>query len=95
MRVVFAGTPAVALPSLRAIADSGHELVAVVTRPDAPAGRGRRLTPSPVGLLAEELGVPVLKPQHPRDPDFQAELRATAQEKGKAVRAGSQRKVGF
>ncbi|MCL2544163.1 MAG: methionyl-tRNA formyltransferase [Nocardioidaceae bacterium] len=76
MRVVFAGTPEVALPSLDAIAASPHELVAVVTRPDAPAGRGRRLTPSPVAARADELGVPVLKPEHPRDPDFQEELRA-------------------
>ena len=74
MRVVFAGTPEVALPSLEAIAASPHELVGVVTRPDAPAGRGRRLTPSPVGARAEELGVPVLKPSHPRDPDFQQQL---------------------
>lgn len=76
MRVVFAGTPEVAVPALDAIAASPHELVGVVTRPDAPAGRGRKLTPSPVALRAEELGVPVLKPAHPRDPDFQAELRA-------------------
>jgi methionyl-tRNA formyltransferase len=52
--------------------------VAVVTRPDATAGRGRRLTPSPVGARAEELGVPVLKPDHPRDPEFQEALRALA-----------------
>ncbi len=76
MRVVFAGTPEVALPSLDAIAASPHELVAVVTRPDAPAGRGRKLVASPVALRAEELGVPVLKPQHPRDEEFQAELKA-------------------
>ncbi|MFS3129183.1 methionyl-tRNA formyltransferase [Nocardioides sp. Bht2] len=76
MRVVFAGTPEVALPALRAIADSGHELVGVVTRPDAPAGRGRKLVASPVAQAAEELGVPVLKPEHPRDPEFQAALRA-------------------
>lgn len=76
MRVVFAGTPEVAVPALDAIADSAHELVGVVTRPDAPAGRGRRLTPSPVAQRAEELGVPVLKPAHPRDPEFQEELRA-------------------
>lgn len=75
MRVVFAGTPEVALPALEAIADSRHELVAVVTRPDAPAGRGRKLTASPVGQRAAELGVPVLKPEHPRDPEFQAALR--------------------
>ena len=75
MRLVFAGTPEVALPSLQAIADSSHELVGVVTRPDAPSGRGRKLTPSPVALLADELGVPVLKPDHPRDPEFQDALR--------------------
>ena len=75
MRLVFAGTPEVALPSLQAIADSSHELVGVVTRPDAPAGRGRKLTPSPVARLAAELGVPTLKPDHPRDPEFQAVLR--------------------
>ena len=75
MRVVFAGTPEVALPSLRAIADSSHDLVGVVTRPDAPSGRGRRLVASPVAQLAEELGVPVLKPVHPKDPEFQDQLR--------------------
>jgi methionyl-tRNA formyltransferase len=76
--VVFAGTPEVALPALEAIVESRHELVGVVTRPDAPAGRGRHLVASPVGLRAEELGVPVLKPEHPRDPGFQAELAALA-----------------
>jgi methionyl-tRNA formyltransferase len=76
MRLVFAGTPEVALPSLEAIANSDHELVAVITRPDAPAGRGRRLAASPVGQRAEELGVPVLKPGHPRDPEFQEQLKA-------------------
>ena len=78
MRVVFAGTPEAALPALEAIVASPHELVAVVTRPDAPAGRGRRLTASPVGTRADELGVPVLKPEHPRDPEFQEALRALA-----------------
>ena len=71
MRVVFAGTPEVALPALAAVAGSAHELVGVVTRPDAPTGRGRRLAPSPVAEAAEALGVPVLKPGHPREPDFQ------------------------
>jgi methionyl-tRNA formyltransferase len=78
MRVVFAGTPEVALPSLAAIADSAHELVGVVTRPDAPSGRGRRLAPSPVAEAAGALGVPVLKPVHPREPEFQSALRALA-----------------
>ncbi|MGE5720796.1 MAG: methionyl-tRNA formyltransferase [Nocardioidaceae bacterium] len=74
MRVVFAGTPEVAVPALEAIAASSHDLVGVVTRPDAPAGRGRKLVASPVAQRAEELGVPVLKPEHPKDPDFQAQL---------------------
>ena len=78
MRVVFAGTPEVAVPSLNALVDSPHEVVAVVTRPDAPAGRGRKLVASPVAQRAEELGIPVLKPEHPRDADFQAQLTELA-----------------
>ncbi|GAB3194935.1 methionyl-tRNA formyltransferase [Nocardioides hungaricus] len=78
MRLVLAGTPEVAVPSLDALAASAHELVGVVTRPDAPAGRGRALVASPVARRAEELGVPVLKPGHPRDPAFLAQLRALA-----------------
>lgn len=70
MRVLFAGTPEVAVPSLRAVLGSRHEVVAVLTRPDAPAGRGRRLTPSPVAEVAAEAGVEVLKPVRPRDPEF-------------------------
>jgi methionyl-tRNA formyltransferase len=75
MRLVFAGTPAVALPALDAIAASSHELLAVVTRPDAPAGRGRRLVRSPAAAWADEHGVDVLTPDKPRDPDFQQRLR--------------------
>lgn len=75
MRLVFAGTPEAALPALEAVAVSRHDLVAVVTRPDAPAGRGRRLVASPVAQRAAELGLPLLKPQHPRDPAFQEALR--------------------
>lgn len=78
MRLVLAGTPEVAVPSLDALVASDHEVVGVVTRPDAPAGRGRRLVASPVAQRAEELGIAVLKPEHPRDPDFQDELRALA-----------------
>jgi len=78
VRVVFAGTPEPALASLEAIAGSRHELVGVVTRPDAPSGRGRKLTASPVAERAAELGVPVLKPGHPREPEFQAALRELA-----------------
>jgi methionyl-tRNA formyltransferase len=70
VRLVFAGTPEVALPSLQAIAASGHDLVAVLTRPDAPAGRGRHLVRSPVGAWAALQGLEVLTPVRPRDPDF-------------------------
>lgn len=76
MRVVFAGTPEAALPSLRAIAASRHEIVGVITRPDARAGRGRSLRPSAVGLLGQELGVPVLKPRSAKEPGFAEELAA-------------------
>ena len=78
MRLVFAGTPEVTLPSLDALAASSHELVAVVTRPDAPAGRGRRLVRSPAGAWADERGIEVLTPQRPREPEFQARLRELA-----------------
>lgn len=61
MRLVFAGTPEAAVPSLQAILASPHEVLAVLTRPDAPAGRGRRLTASPVAEAAEQAGLPVLK----------------------------------
>ncbi len=74
MRLVFAGTPAVALPSLVALLDSGHDVVAVITRPDAPAGRGRRTTSSPVAEHARDHGLRVLTPATPRDRDFQREL---------------------
>lgn len=70
MRLVFAGTPEVALPSLRAVLESRHELVAVVTRPDARAGRGRTLAASPVARFAEQHGLEILRPQRPSDPAF-------------------------
>ncbi|MGB7235285.1 MAG: methionyl-tRNA formyltransferase [Rhodococcus sp. (in: high G+C Gram-positive bacteria)] len=71
MRVVFAGTPDPAVPSLeRLIASDKHDVVAVVTRPDAAAGRGRRVSRSPVGILADQHGIPVLTPDRPSDPQF-------------------------
>ncbi|NYV77981.1 methionyl-tRNA formyltransferase [Streptomyces sp. UH6] len=79
MKLVFAGTPEVALPALDALIASGrHEVAAVVTRPDAPAGRGRRLVASPVAERAEEAGIEVLKPASPRDEAFLARLREIA-----------------
>lgn len=74
MRVLFAGTPAVAVPSLRALAGSSHDVVAVLTRPDAPAGRGRALASSAVRVVADELGVEVLTPARLRDEAFRARL---------------------
>jgi methionyl-tRNA formyltransferase len=79
MRLVFAGTPAPAVPSLRALIESGrHEVVAVVTRPDAQAGRGRQVVRSPVGALADEHGIEVLTPQKAGDPEFLARLTEIA-----------------
>ncbi|MFF8387613.1 methionyl-tRNA formyltransferase [Streptomyces kanasensis] len=79
MKLVFAGTPEVAVPALDAlIASDRHEVAAVVTRPDAPAGRGRRLVASPVAERAAEAGIEVLKPARPRDEDFLARLREIA-----------------
>lgn len=79
MRLVFAGTPEVALPSLRALIDSPHhDVVAVVTRPDAQAGRGRHVARSPVGALADEHGIEVLTPARAGAPDFLARLAELA-----------------
>ncbi|MEV6761754.1 methionyl-tRNA formyltransferase [Streptomyces sp. NPDC051105] len=79
MKLVFAGTPEVAVPALDALLASGrHEVAAVVTRPDAPAGRGRRLIASPVAERAMEAGIEVLRPQKPRDPEFLERLKAIA-----------------
>ncbi|MFJ8719033.1 methionyl-tRNA formyltransferase [Streptomyces violaceus] len=79
MKLVFAGTPEVAVPALDALLASGrHEVAAVVTRPDAPAGRGRRLVASPVAERAEEAGIGVLKPAKPKDPEFLERLREIA-----------------
>ena len=74
MRLLFAGTPTVALPAFRALLAGPHEVLAVLTRPDAASGRGRRTRPSPVAELAEEVGVEVLRPPGPRDPAFQQRL---------------------
>ena len=79
MKLVFAGTPDPAVPALRALLDSGrHEVVAVVTRPDAQAGRGRRVVRSPVGALADDHGIEVLTPARAGDPAFLARLTELA-----------------
>jgi methionyl-tRNA formyltransferase len=78
VRIVFGGTPDVAIPSLDALADSRHELLAVLTRPDAPSGRGKKLTASPVAQRAVDLEIEVLKPQRPRDEEFVNRLNELA-----------------
>jgi methionyl-tRNA formyltransferase len=79
VRLAFAGTPAPAVPTLRALLDSPrHEVVAVITRPAARAGRGRRSTESPVAAIANEAGIPVLAPNRPAEARFLAELAELA-----------------
>ena len=78
MRLVFAGTPEAAVPALDALLKSRHEVAAVITRPDAPAGRGLHHAASPVAERAAEAGVEVLKPGRPREPEFVDRLRQIA-----------------
>lgn len=88
MKVLFAGTPAVALPSLEALLAAGHEVVAVLTRPDAPLGRKRVLTPSPVAARAEELGLPLIKADKV-DADAAAAIAAAAPDVAAIVAYGA------
>lgn len=77
LKIIFAGTPEFAVPSLAALIDAGLKPVAVYTQPDRPAGRGQKLQMSPVKLLAQTSGIPVLQPESlKKDPDAVAQLRA-------------------
>lgn len=76
MKIVFMGTPAFAVPSLRMLLEEGYEVAAVVTQPDRPQGRKKTLMPSPVKEAALELGLPVLQPERMRRPEAVAELAA-------------------
>jgi methionyl-tRNA formyltransferase len=78
MRVVFAGTPDFSVPILQALLDSRHKVVAVYTQPDRPAGRGRKLHPSPVKQLALQHGIPVYQPAKLTSSEAQRELAALA-----------------
>lgn len=78
MRILFWGTPAFAVPSLRALSDEGFDVVAVVTQPDRPAGRGRRLAPSAVKQVALDEGLTVLTPERPRGDEFLELIRGLA-----------------
>lgn len=87
MRLVFAGTPDAAVPSLRRLAASGHDVALVVTRPDAPLGRKRVITPSPVAQAADELGIPTMKTAR-LDADATARILAAEPELGVIVAYG-------
>ncbi len=90
MRIVFAGTPEPALPSLRRFIESPrHDVVAVLTRPDAGSGRHRKPSPSPVARLALEQGIPVLRPSRPNFDEFIAELTELAPEACAVVAYGA------
>lgn len=78
MKVVFFGSPAFAVPTLDKLVDAGHEIAAVVTQPDKPAGRGLQMKAPAVKVRALELGLPVLQPRSARAPDFADQLRAIA-----------------
>src|SRR5262245_22245098 len=75
LRTIFFGSPEFAVPSLEALA-AEHELLAVVTQPDRPAGRGKKVAPPPVKGVATRLGIPVLQPTKVKDPAFSDELAA-------------------
>jgi len=75
MRILFWGTPEFAVPSLRALQEEGHAVLAVVTQPDRPAGRGRAIRPSPVKQEADREGIPVLQPERPRGKEFTEQIR--------------------
>ena len=79
MRIIFAGTPDFAAVALQALADAGHEIPLVLTQPDRPSGRGMKLTPSPVKVLAQKLGIEVATPftlSLKKDPDGAAAMHA-------------------
>src|SRR5690606_15849271 len=88
MRIVFMGTPAFAVPTLLALHEAGHDIVAAYTQPPRPAGRGKQERKSPVHLAAEELGIPVCHPASLRDLDTQADFLAHEAELGVVVAYG-------
>lgn len=76
LRIIFAGTPDFAAIHLRALLGSSHQVIAIYTQPDRPAGRGKKLLPSPVKVVAQNEGIAVYQPQSLKDPQAQAELSA-------------------
>ena len=80
MKIIFAGTPEFAVPALAALIAAGHEIVMVLTQPDRPAGRGMKLKPSPVKVLAQQHGLPVFQPESLKPQEVQAQIAATQAE---------------
>ena len=90
VRIVFAGTPEPAVPSLeRLIRSPRHDVIAVITRPDAVAGRGRKVVRSPIGPLADSQGIEVLTPERPTEPEFLARLTDLAPDCAPVVAYGA------
>ena len=77
-KIVFMGTPEFAVPALKALMESLDQVVAVVTQPDRPKGRGRKLIPSPIKVLAEKAGIYILQPEKARSPEFLSQVRDLA-----------------
>lgn len=75
-KIVFMGTPQFSVPGLQALHQSGHEIAMVVTQPDRPRGRGRRITPSPVKQTARDLGYPLIQPSSIKTPDFADQIKS-------------------
>lgn len=88
MRILFWGTPDFAVPALQAVLGEGHEVTGVVTQPDRAAGRGRSLQPSPVKIAAQDEQLPIFQPEHARDPEFVAAIRAAHAEVSVVVAYG-------
>ena len=95
MKILFWGTPAFAVPSLRALDDEGFDIVGVVTQPDRPAGRGRRLRPSAIKEVALDQGFPILMPELPRGDDFIDQIRALEPDISVVVAYGHILKSGY
>ena len=93
LRIVFMGTPEFAVPSLEALVKGGYKVVAVVTMPDKPAGRGQKLRESEVKIAAREMGLPVLQPEKLRDPEFLTALRALQPDLGIVIAFRCSKKV--
>lgn len=85
LRIVFMGTPEFAVPSLRTLVAEGYNVVAVVTTPDKPAGRGQKLHESDVKIAARELGLPILQPEKLKAPEFVEAMRALEPDLGVVI----------